>query len=450
MVAPMASHRPRSNALPVFVIGFLAGMTALRVADAVSSGSWNREGRLLLRVRDMVSDSFVDPLEPDQITDRALKGLVQSLDDYSNFYTGAEIDRLDRETTGLYRGIGVLFRRPPSEGQILFALADSPAHRAGLLPGDRFVRVAGHEVLDLEPGELQDLLRDPDGEQVDVEVETLDGELRSVALTPEPVVDPSVRHGGIVDPEAGIAYVAISSFSQKTPREFFAETDYLESQGMRSLVLDMRGNPGGVLDSAIELANAFIPDGVLLTTRSRDETQVYEAQPDKARLQDLPLVVLVDGDSASASEVFVGAVQDYRVGAVVGEPTYGKGVVQSLTRFGENRAILKMTSSRYYTPSGRRIDRGSEGVGGIAPDVLVEVPAAERDEVRLYLNGYSAPHDSRERLEEWELSLGESLVTPRPSDSALQAALNLLRDRPLREAADAVGIDPDGPGHESG
>jgi len=433
----MPPHRPRSYALPIFVIGFLVGMTALRVMDAVSTGAWNREARLLLRVREMVSESFVDELEPEQITDRALKGLVQSLDDYSNFYTGEEIDRLNRETTGLYRGIGVLFRRPPSEGQILFALADSPAHRAGLHPGDRFVRVAGREVDGLEPGELQDLLRDPDGEEVDVELESLDGELRSVVLRPEPVVDPSVRHGSIVDAEAGIAYVAISSFSQKTPREFFAEADYLEGQGMRSLVLDLRGNPGGVLDSAIELANAFIASGVLLTTRSREDTEVYEAQPDKARLQDLPLVVLVDGDSASASEVFVGAVQDYRVGAVIGESTYGKGVVQSLTRFGEDRGVLKMTSSRYYTPSGRRIDRGSEGVGGIAPDVLVEVPDPERDEVRLYLSGYSAPHDSREQLHEWELRIGESLVTPRPADSALRAALDLLRDRPLR-------------GHESG
>jgi carboxyl-terminal processing protease len=230
----------------------------------------------------------------------------------------------------------------------------------------------------------------------------------------------------MLDPAHGIGYVSIAAFSRQTPQEFDRAVLLLEKEGLRALVIDLRGNPGGILDAAVEIANRFIREGTIVTTEERRERHVRAALPEEAKLAGMPLVLLIDGGSASASEVLAGAVQDRAVGALVGESSYGKGTVQTLTKIGEDRAMVKLTTAHYLTPSGRRIER-RETDSGLAPDLLVACDQAERQRVHEYLGSYSPPPDTLPALESWERTEGVELFARPPADRQLDAACDLLR-----------------------
>ena len=211
-------------------------------------------------------------------------------------------------------------------------------------------------------------------------------------------------------------------------KEFDSAIAWLRTQGMQALVLDLRNNPGGVLDSSLAIANRFIPKGVLVTTASRDGTAATLAKEERCTLEGLPLVVLVGSSSASASEVLAGALQDHRAGALVGNSTYGKGAVQTLARYDGLNAIVKLTTSYYMTPAERVIERGLTGPeeAGLAPDLNVELSAEERDALHEFLASYGPPPSARTALEAWEQESGEQLMARAPDDPQLQAAVGLL------------------------
>ena len=311
-------------------------------------------------------------------------------------------------------------------GVIRFPLPDSPAERAGLDVGDRIVEIDGQAVAELPPGGLRECIRAADDRTIQLEVENRAGERRTAELRPEEVVDPTVRHTRMLD--EAIGYLAIRSFSRRTVEEFDAAVDWLRKQGMSGLVLDLRGNPGGILDSAVRIADRFVREGVLVSTRSRTETRSTHADPAETHLEGLPLVVLVDGNSASASEVLCGALQDHRVAVLAGEPTYGKGAVQTLSRFDHDQAIVKLTTSNYFTPAGRRIER-SPGWKGLAPDVLVEVTGDQARAIRDFLESYSPAPRSVPALRAWEVEDQVELIAQAPPDPQLDTALDLLRGR---------------------
>lgn len=412
----------------LFVLGLAAGLLAALAVDRVARSLLDRDMELVRAVRDLTLEEFVREVPEDALIDAALGGMLAGLDRYSHYYGPREIAALDRETAGEFLGIGVVFRSGEL-GRILFSYPGSPADKAGLGVGDRIVSAEGQAVAAMESGVLQQILHREESE-VHLGVEDLAGEVREVRLRPDVVLDPTVRHARLLDPERGIGYVYIRSFSNRTPDEFDQAVARLQQQGLRALVLDLRLNPGGILDAAVAIANRFIASGALLATRTRTQTHVIPAEPERATLAGLPLVVLLDPLSASASEILAAALQDHAVAALVGEPSYGKGTVQTLKRIGRERAVVKLTTANYCSPSLRRIehqDADEDSVrSGIAPDLWVPIAPAERSAIRHFLFGYSPPESALEALRAWEQREGLELIDAPPPDRQLDAALALL------------------------
>ncbi len=417
---PDLLRRPRGSLW--FAGGLLCGVLwALSLTLA-----WrDRDLELLRQVVGLTEDEWIGEARRPELVDDALRGMLGGLDRYSAYYGPDEIARLDRETSGTFRGIGVVFLPPAQEGVVLFPVPGGPAARAGLRVGDRIRRVDGLELAALPAGGLPHYLQGS-GPELALDVEGLDGAARALSVTPEVVLDPTVRHARIVDAASGVGYLAVVSFSHRTAEEFDRAVAELRGEGLRALVVDLRHNPGGILDAAVELANRFVAEGVLVSTETRRGSTPMEADPAKAALAGMPLVLLVDGGSASASEVLAGALQDHAAGVLVGEDTYGKGTVQTLTRLGEARAIVKLTTARYLTPSGRRIERHEDGDSGLAPDVQVALPAEQKDGVLRFLASYSPPAGARAAIEAWEESSGKSLLGAPPPDRQLEVAVRLL------------------------
>ena len=405
----------------------MVGLLSALVIDRLTA--WNdRDIELVRAVRNLALDEFVGETDSQELVDDALRGMLSGLDPYSRYYGPEEIARLDRETTGEFRGIGVVFRQPTTDGQVLFPFPGSPAAQAGIRVGDRFLTIAGQLVADMEPGGLQRAIQRSGGDVLEATVLGLDEVERAVRIQPESVLDPTVRHAQIFDPERGLGYLALISFTHRTPEEFDEAVASLREQGLERLVIDLRNNPGGILEAAVRVANRFIEEGTIVATRTRQATEITEARAAEAHLAGLPLVLLVDSGSASASEVLAGALQDHCVAAVVGESTYGKGTVQTLRRVGEDRAIVKLTTANYFTPSWRRIERQSPDdlEAGIDPDLVVELTPQQKSDIHVFLDTYSPPPVHREAISAWAASLGEPLLAERPEDPQLEAALKLL------------------------
>ena len=386
-------------------------------------------------VRDFVRERYVGDSDPDALVRVALTSMVESLDEYSRYYhTNNEIDGFKRETRGSFAGIGIVFMNSYQAGpiRVLFPCEASAASRAGVRVGDLIVSVDGTMLEDLSRQEVRGIFRGEEGSEVSLGVIGLDGEAREIHVIRETRTDPSVRHPHLIDREQKIGYLALTSFTIETPTEFAYALTALRELKMEGLILDLRGNPGGILKSAIQIAEHFVPEGVITQTRGRDEPVVYERDTLSEReFFDVPLVVLVDGGSASSSEVLAGALQDHRAAVLVGSPTYGKARVQSVRHFKDAGALAKVTSSYYQTPSGRDLDRSPERPWGIYPDLLVEVDEESEDLIHRHINRYDPPAEALEALFAWEDSSDEEILLKDPLDPQLEAALALLRgERP--------------------
>ncbi len=421
------SPRERSGQAGLLITGLLVGLLSGLATEKVVATFADREFEIVRAVRDLTCEQYVEDVEASDLVDNALRGMLGGLDRYSRFYARSEIDQLDRETSGEFRGIGIVFRRPIT-GQVLFVFPESPADRAGIRTGDLFLVVEGRSVAEMVPGELQETIRHAQSEELHLLVQDLEGAKREVVVPLEQVLDPTVRHVRMIDREQGVGYLAILSFSHRTLEEFDRAMDELQRQGLRGLIVDLRANPGGILDAAVHVANRFLPSGAIVRIRTRDETEVKQALPGEARHEHLPLVLLIDEESASASEVLAGCLQDHCAAILVGRPTYGKGTVQTLRRLANDRGVVKLTTAMYYTPSNRSIERweGSEGGAGITPDLLVEIDEQERAAIYVFLNTYSPPPEVLEQIRAWEEKEGVSLLESPPQDRQLQAAVALL------------------------
>jgi carboxyl-terminal processing protease len=289
-------------------------------------------------------------------------------------------------------------------------------------------------------GELRAALGNPDQRDVQLAVRSRAGDQRNARLTKDSVVDPTVRHERMLDAERGIGYLAITAFSQETVDEFDRAVDALKARGMRALVIDVRSNLGGVLRAAVKIANRFVAHGLIVSHEGRGEPVRYEADPKEARYLGMPLTVLVDGESASASEVFAAAVQEYRVAAIVGSPTYGKGMVQQVQSFGDDM-VVKLINAYYFTPSHRNIERTLAHAWdkGLVPDLEVDLSDTEERAVHAFLATYSAPANCVAEIEAWQRDEQRALLPQPPLDPQLDAALALFHgERPGAYVAQAA------------
>jgi carboxyl-terminal processing protease len=250
-------------------------------------------------------------------------------------------------------------------------LPESPAAEGGLLAGEHIVAIDGTDVRDLTTDSAAGMLQGQEGTRVVVDVQrAAGGQPHRLSLTRRAVVVKSIPVARIIDRENGVAYIQMNSFQKSTVQELDAALQDLQKKGMRSLVWDLRGNPGGLLTAAVETLDRFINDGVLVSTRGRnsDQNSVYSAH--RPGTWNIPLVLLIDGDSASASEIVAGAVKDHHRGTIVGRKSYGKWSVQEIHRVRGNCG-LRLTTAKFYSPQGHTL-----GKIGVRPDV--ELPEPEK------------------------------------------------------------------------
>ncbi|HAN99001.1 MAG TPA: peptidase S41 [Planctomycetaceae bacterium] len=305
-------------------------------------------------------------LPPSAVTMEFVCGATSSLDWYSSFLTGDQYDEVMSQIDGNFVGLGVELKPTDEYLEILSVIPNGPAGQAGIAAGDRIVEVDRIPVSRLGGNPAADRLRGEPGSTVILSVDPVGEARRELTLARRRVEIPSVEQARIADPENGVAYLKLSSFQRSTSQEVSTALWSLHRQGMKSLVIDLRGNPGGLLDAAVEVADLFLPTGTIVTTKGRnyDENRVHQAEQDGTWR--MPLVVMIDGDSASASEILAGALRDNRRATVVGERSYGKGSVQMIFALNTCSAGMRLTTSKFFSPSGHAISDG-----GVEPDVAV-------------------------------------------------------------------------------
>jgi carboxyl-terminal processing protease len=314
--------------------------------------------RLLGEVVEQISQKYVDPIEDEELYLRAIRGLVESLDPYSEFLTRDEYEDLKVHTSGNYEGLGISIDIRDDVLTVVAPIEGTPAYRAGVHSGDRIIAVDGRSTHGWSSDRAVDELRGPAGSEVVLTIarEGLTEPLE-ITIRRQAIDIPSVPYAWLLD--GGVGYVRFRQFSERGAREVQAAVENLRRQGMRSLVLDVRGNPGGLLDQAIDVTDLFLDRGELVvSTRGRmpEQNRKYHAHDD-VNYGTFPMIVLVDGGTASASEILAGALQDHDRALILGRTSFGKGLVQSLFPLEGNQAALKLTTARYYTPSGRNIQR---------------------------------------------------------------------------------------------
>ncbi len=339
---------------------------------------------LMTRIFKEVADKYLDEIPEEQLIQWGIDGMLSHLDPYSDFYTLDRIDQLQSITTGEYDGIGLYM--DDQDGRIIVTqlIDNSPASRAGILPGDEIVFIDGTNVTGYSLRDISALVKGRRGSAIVMGVRRIDEpEVLSFSMVREKIEIQDIPYWGVIS--EGIGYVGIMHFSQKAPGELVQALDELKRRRISALILDLRGNPGGLLSSAVGIADLFAKKGdLIVTTRGRKTAYSNEHRARKDPLfPHLSLVVLVNKSSASAAEIVAGAIQDLDLGLVLGSRTFGKGLVQTVL-YPSGSSAMKLTTAKYYTPSGRCI-QGQEYKR--EPAGLVTIPASSRDEIFYTSNG---------------------------------------------------------------
>ncbi len=406
------------------------------------------QGTALRLVHREILASYVDEVDGTKLLDRAIAAMA-ALDDYSEYVPPSDVATFVEDTTGTYDGIGMLPHVATDGLFVRVAVADGPADRAGLEPGDRILAIDGVTIDDLGPDERlrigHDRLRGPSGSKVTLLVQRGDGQ-RTIVVERGPVQKSSVKWAQFLAADEGLAYVHLADFHpgcSKGIERALADLAAAPS-GLRGLVLDLRFDGGGNLDECLALARLFLAKGNIVTLRRRG-TEVVESHDATGQCPypTLPLVLLVNGSSASASEVLAGALQDHSRAAIVGTETYGKGYVNTVFQWKDLDFRLKLTTATYFTPNGRNLERdrrrrssGARGdavlpPGGITPDRVVALDDKVEAVVRAALADTPFAEHHRTVLTAWSKTRGLRLPGNLPSaeDPQLAAAVATLRER---------------------
>ena len=354
-------------------IGALAFLALPQAAPAQSNSSetyrlLNLFGEIFERVR----TDYVEGTEDRKLIEDAINGMLTSLDPHSSYMPPKSFRDMQVQTRGEFGGLGIEVTMENGFVKVVSPIDETPAARAGLRPGDFVTHLDNEAVLGLTLQEAVEKMRGPVNSNIKLMIRRGGGDPFEVTLTRAVIRVQSVRSR--VEGELG--YVRITSFTEQTESGLKNAIDRIRQQAgnkLKGLVLDMRNNPGGLLDQAIAVSDAFLDKGEIVSTRGRrnDEAQRFNAQPGDL-LHGLPIVVLINGGSASASEIVAGALQDHRRAILLGTRSFGKGSVQTIIPMG-NQGAIRLTTARYYTPSGRSIQ-----AQGIDPDIVVEPARLEK------------------------------------------------------------------------
>lgn len=326
-------------------------------------------------LQSLVDDYYLKDVKDVSFSDGIYKGFIASLDDpYSTYYTKEEYSALMESSSGVYCGIGATVSEDVKTGIITIVkpFKDSPAYKAGILPGDVLYKVNGEEVTGEDLSEVVSKMKGVEGTTVEISI-MREGktEPQKFTIKRQKIEVPTIEYQML---DNKIGYIIMSEFDEVTVDQFDAAVDDLEAKGMKGLIVDVRNNPGGLLDSVVKILDRLLPPELLVYTEDKYNHKEVENAVDKKQVT-VPMAVLINGNSASASEIFSGALQDYKVATIIGTTSFGKGIVQKVIPLTDGTAV-KLTISKYYTPNGRNI----HGIG-ITPDIKVELDEAMQKEL---------------------------------------------------------------------
>ena len=387
------------------------------------------EVRMFTEALDRIRMSYVEEIDDKTLLENAIRGMLAGLDPHSAYVDGSDFGALQETTTGQFGGLGVEVGRENGYIKVISPIDDTPADRAGIQAGDLIIRIDGKPLREMLPEEAAQLMRGEPGTEVTITVAREGMEPFDLSIVREVIAIASVRSRVL---EPGYGYIRISQFRVNTGNELEEEIEklYADNDGLKGMIVDLRNNPGGVLQASVNVVDTFISQGRIVYTEGRLEGKNMSFSANRKTVaSDVPLVVLINNGSASASEIVAGALQDHGRAIIMGTRSFGKGSVQTVLPLDEERAI-KLTTSLYFTPKGRSIQ-----AQGIVPDIIVDDAFVTRrsrnvsqyNEADLPGRLNNANNDeeaqNEDEMAEALISAEEVLVTDYP----LNEALNVLK-----------------------
>jgi len=366
------------KAFVLLVVGFSA-LAGVRIHSAVTDKDKDKADSgyasiaVLARAMELIRQDYVDEkkVSYDDLTHAALRGMLNSLDPHSQFMDQKDFKGMEEDTNSRFGGLGVVVTQREGTLVIVSPMEDSPGFKAGLLPGDEIIKINGQSTEKMDLNDAIDKLRGEPGEKITLTIlRPTTKEVKDYPMIRENIKVASVKDARILPPEiAGdfkIGYARITQFNAPTAAELSKKLDELEKQGMQAFVLDLRYNPGGLLNSAVDVAGQFLPPKtVVVSTEGRvpSQSHIYPTSENQKQRPRYPMAILINGGSASGSEIVAGALKDLDRAILVGETTFGKGSVQSVIQLQDGSAV-RLTTAKYYTPSKRVIHEH-----GVSPTV---------------------------------------------------------------------------------
>ena len=350
----------------------LASSPAAPQSTKDNSDTW-KQLNIFSEVFERVRSDYVEPVTDDKLVQAAINGMLAGLDPHSRYLDEKSFKEFQTQTHGEFGGLGMEVTEENGILKVVSPIDDTPAARAGIKPSDYIVQIDGQSVVDISLQEAVERMRGPIDSEVKLTIRREGREPFDVTLKRAEIKVQAVK----ARVQDNVDYIRISSFSENAAKGLSDALDKAKQQAGNSLtgvVLDLRNNPGGLLDQAVAVASDFLDGGEVVSTKGRrtDDSHEYDAKPNGDRVKNLPVVVLINGGSASASEIVAGALQDRRRAVVLGTKSFGKGSVQTVIPMPGAGAVL-LTTARYYTPSGRSIQ-----AKGIDPDITVEPAKLEK------------------------------------------------------------------------
>ena len=410
--------------LLVFGLGISIGLSRSAKVSALSTDVYE-DLKIFTDVLGLLQKEYVEETNSKDLVYGAVKGMVETLDPHSAFMPPSVYKEMQEETKGRFEGLGIEITSKEGVLMVVSPIEDTPAFRAGIQAGDQILKIDGESTKNLTLMDSVKRLRGPKGTKVTITI-MREGfsKPREFTLTRDVIPIRSVRYE-LMEKQYG--YIRLSQFQEKTEGEFDKAIKALESESkgaIKGLILDLRNNPGGLLDQAVKISDRFIESGLIVSMEGRREDQKmkFYAHP-QGTIAHYPLIVLVNGGSASASEIVAGAVQDHGRGILVGTQTFGKGSVQTIFPMKDGSG-LRLTTAKYFTPNGRSIQ-----AKGILPDIIVK-PALPEEEKVVPPPKQPAEKDLERHLidnKEKEKTKKEEVKEKKPSDPQLERALELLK-----------------------
>jgi len=410
------------SVLMVFIA--LSGITIGRWSVAQTNDSIYEDLRTFTEVFTTIKKHYVDEANSKELILSAIKGMVKSLDPHSAYLTPQEYKEFQTETKGEFGGIGIQIGIKDGALTVIAPIEDTPAWKAGIKAGDKIIKIDGQSTKDMNINDAVSRMRGPKGKPVTLTIQRDEWkEPKDITIIRDIIKIKSVKFKMI---ENEIGYIKLTQFQETTAHDLANALKTLKEKGMKSLILDLRNNPGGLLNIAVDVTEQFLPPKYLVVSikGKSGERMDYYTEGLKPTYTDLPMIVIVNQGSASASEIVAGALQDWERSLILGIQTFGKGSVQSLIPLSDGSA-LKLTTAKYYTPKGRSIH-----AVGINPDIVVKLETKNGREVPVIREKDLEQHLKGEKVEPKETAPQE---VDEKDDNQLQRAIDILKSWKIME-----------------